>query len=317
MWYTPPPPRLLSSRCHCTILLCLRTHNRLVQYSEAKSRQPRHTLTHSDTDSIALPYSLEWDQETRCCVMDRHNHGVFSCQYTSVKRVFIFQMHQYTVWQETWYRFSGYWLKNSFAGKVYYLLLLLTKRWCFLCTSPEGIWRTKYLPEPYYFKVVYIDDYFSFSGVQCPCHIWHLLINQRLPQKLLYLMSYRHGGGDHEKRDAKTDGWKSKGSRDQMVFMQRIKLCQSWTSLPGRCKHLAPNYNPLMRGIGPWYTRAKQINVSHSKHAKLGFGCNETLHPWRPTHNAARWRGSKWLSAWASKENNSHFNGLNKWILTF
>lgn len=138
------PPCVLRSKCQCTVLFCLRTHNWLVQYSETKLCQPQHTLTHSDTDSIALAYSPEWDQETRCCVIDRLNHKVFSCQYTSVKLLSICQMHQYTVWQETWYRFSGYWLKNSFAGKVHYLLVLLTKYWCFECTSPEGIWRTKW-----------------------------------------------------------------------------------------------------------------------------------------------------------------------------
>lgn len=143
-------PSWLSSGCHRTILFCLRSHNRPVQYSETKSCQPRHTLTHSDTGSIALPYSPEWDQETRCCVMDRHNHRVFSCRYTSVKCRSIFHVHRYSVWQEMWYRLSGYWLKNSFAGRVYCCLVLLAKCWCLECACLEYIWWTKDLTEPYY-----------------------------------------------------------------------------------------------------------------------------------------------------------------------
>lgn len=152
------PRCLLSARCHCTILFSLRAHNRLVQYSETELCQPQHILIHFDTDYIALPYSPEWDQETRCRMMDRYNHRLFSCQYTSVKHLSIFQIHQYTVRQETWYRFSGSWLKNSFIGKLCYLLV--SKCQCSECISP------KFLIEPYYFKIMYTDNHISFSGLQ-------------------------------------------------------------------------------------------------------------------------------------------------------
>lgn len=85
------------------------------------------------------------------------------------------------------------------------------------------------------------------------------------------------------------------------VKRDEVKLYQSYR----KCKHSAPNCNPVTCRIGQWSTRAKKIDVSHSKHAKLGFGFNETLAPWRPKHNTARLRGCKWLRTWGSKENNS------------
>lgn len=74
--YTSSLPSCLQSpRCRCRILFNLTTRNRLILRTPLC--QPRHTLTHSDTASKALPYSPDWDQRTRCRVMDRHNHSVF------------------------------------------------------------------------------------------------------------------------------------------------------------------------------------------------------------------------------------------------
>lgn len=45
---------------------------------------------------------------------------MFSCQYTSVKHLSNFSDSsvEASVWQEMWYRFPVYWLRNSFTGKT-------------------------------------------------------------------------------------------------------------------------------------------------------------------------------------------------------
>lgn len=63
-------------RCHWAILFCRRTSNRLVQYSDRAVSSLAHTNTLRQCVWSIL-YSPEWDRETRCLVMDRHNHCVY------------------------------------------------------------------------------------------------------------------------------------------------------------------------------------------------------------------------------------------------
>lgn len=178
-------------------------------------------------------------------------------------------------------RFSGYWLKNSFAGKVYYLLVLLTKCWCFDCTSPERIWRTKYLSEPYCFKVMWIYMLFFFWVAVPVSHLTSAL-KTSISNKLQTWRRWWKKG--HENSE-------SQKVRSNKRLQHKKRRGQASSKLPS-CKHSAPNCSPLMRMIGQWSTRAKQIDASHSKHAKLGFGCNETLPPWRPTSSQREGEGA-------------------------